>query len=185
MANNEWEQYQVPIAPAASAAIELPSAPRSLPAVPLKASPSSSQAIAGVGARLSAKLVDNVINAVPLVGGFVMTHGAVENSQTSMVRLGFWILALLIVHATQIFLLSLRGQSLGKLAPGIRIVTDNHGRNPGFYRAVVLRGFVPSFFAAVPLFGQLFLIADFLFLFSDNHRCLHDLIADTIVVDVD
>ena len=81
---------------------------------------------------------------------------------------------------TQWVLLSRQGQSIGKIALGIRIERPD-GSLPGFLRAVVLRDWVLGLFAAT---GVLALI-DALFLFDEERRALHDLLADTRVVWVE
>jgi uncharacterized RDD family membrane protein YckC len=90
------------------------------------------------------------------------------------------VLAFVIV---QIVLLSSRGQNLGKILMGIRIVKLD-GSNPGFTGAVVLRGFLPGLIGSIPTVGQLFTLVDILLIFREDQRCIHDLMAGTIVVEV-
>jgi uncharacterized RDD family membrane protein YckC len=52
---------------------------------------------------------------------------------------------------------------------------------PGFLRGVILRIWVP---AAINQACNLFSLVDALWIFGDEQRCLHDLIAGTIVIDV-
>jgi uncharacterized RDD family membrane protein YckC len=78
-----------------------------------------------------------------------------------------------------IYLLATRGQTLGKQWMKIRIVTNPQGENPGFVKAFLLRGLVNCLIGNfVPLYG----IVDVCFIFREDRRCLHDLIAETIVV---
>ena len=89
---------------------------------------------------------------------------------------------LLVLAIVQGVLLTLRGQSIGKLLCRIRIVRmDTEGR-PGFVRAFLLRGTVPLLIEQVPLLGGLFWIVDACFIFGDERRCVHDYIAGTKVV---
>jgi uncharacterized RDD family membrane protein YckC len=79
------------------------------------------------------------------------------------------------------WLLAARGQTLGKWLLGIRIVRG-HGEPATFGRLLGLR-YAPLFaIGAVPMVGQLFGLADALFIFAADRRCLHDRIADTIVI---
>ena len=75
-------------------------------------------------------------------------------------------------------LIATRGQSIAKFMLGMKIVTEG-GRSPGFFRGVVLRNGVPALLNVIPFFG----LIDALFILGDSHRCLHDFIAGTHVVD--
>jgi hypothetical protein len=74
---------------------------------------------------------------------------------------------------------------------GLRIVDQDEGKNCGFVRAVALRQVVPALIVALlgrvplvgPPLGLLFVLADYLCLFGDQRRCLHDFIAGTKVVE--
>jgi uncharacterized RDD family membrane protein YckC len=95
--------------------------------------------------------------------------------------------ALLIRTVIQIWLLSARGQTVGKLLTGIRIVRFIDGGPPGFTRAWLARSFfaqfaVPQFLNLVPLLGACYLLVDYSFVFRADRRCLHDLVAGTKVV---
>jgi len=73
------------------------------------------------------------------------------------------------------------GQTWGKKLLGIRIVGLD-GRIPGLLRLLVLRRFVGTAIAQVPLIGPFYTIVDALFVFTHDRRCIHDLIARTRVV---
>ena len=73
------------------------------------------------------------------------------------------------------------GQTFCKKMLGIKIVR-NDGSRAGLGRIFWLRMFVPGLVGAIPLVGGLFGLIDPLFIFGEEKRCLHDLIADTIVV---
>ena len=87
----------------------------------------------------------------------------------------------------QAILLGLRGQNLGKMLAGVRVVRADDGQPAGFVRAGFLRFMLPvmvmfllNLFTVV--LGFIFLIVDFCFIFRADRRCLHDLIANTKVV---
>ncbi|RZI82123.1 MAG: RDD family protein [Rubrivivax sp.] len=79
------------------------------------------------------------------------------------------------------YLLSTRGQSIGKMLLGIRIVRAD-GSPLAFDRAVGLRYVLPGVLQILPMLGMLFGLVDALMIFRESRRCLHDLIADTMVV---
>ncbi|MSU50345.1 MAG: RDD family protein [Opitutus sp.] len=86
----------------------------------------------------------------------------------------------------QAILIALRGQNLGKLVFGGRVVSAADGEPVGFGRGVLLRFFLPVAIVvmlniAFPL-GCVFLLIDYCFMFREDQRCLHDLIAGTKVV---
>lgn len=82
----------------------------------------------------------------------------------------------------QLGLLVRRGQSVGKLLAGLRIVRQSDDSPAGFLHAFLLRGTVPFLIEQVPVLGLLFWTVDSCFIFRDDRRCLHDLLADTKVV---
>ncbi len=88
---------------------------------------------------------------------------------------------LLVLMIANLYFLATRGQTLGKMVCKIKIV-DMAGQNPGFVKAFLLRSVVPGIIGAVPLLGPFFSLADPLFIFREDRRCLHDLIAGTKVV---
>lgn len=95
-----------------------------------------------------------------------------------------WI-GLLSAMFVQCLLLGFRGQNLGKLLVGGRVVRVD-GSRAGFLRAAVLRFMLPVMFIMFlniifPL-GFFFLAVDYGFMFRADGRCLHDLIAGTKVV---
>ena len=94
---------------------------------------------------------------------------------------GALLLAVGIVNWT---LLASRGQSLGKIAAGTRVVMLDGSRAP-FTKVVVLRTWIFQFLPYIPglnsLAGLVGLI-DVLFIFRADRRCLHDQLAGTKVV---
>jgi uncharacterized RDD family membrane protein YckC len=93
-------------------------------------------------------------------------------------------LATFALQLVQIYLVSTRGQTLGKRFLGIRIVRASDGSNPGFARAWLLRALVPGIIGMLPTIGSVFTIVNYGFIFRADRRCLHDLLADTRVVKV-
>lgn len=109
-----------------------------------------------------------------IVGSLVVLH---DMSCESWSDLTFASVSLLVLVLVSVFvLLPGRGQTLGKLLTGIKIV--HRGGRPGFYRGVILRTGVGGLVIAVPVLGILSLLS----VFGPARRCTHDLIADTFVV---
>ena len=161
-----------PIANVAEFAACVPAA--APPAAPAQLAPIFVQAeSAGRGGRLLAVVVDALLGAAcwlpalypdPSIGLF-LCYGC-----------------LLVFAATQILLLTTRGQTVGKMLIGVRIVRYDEGTNAGFLRAVLLRAVLPGIIMLVPVLGQIFSLVDVCFIFREDRRCLHDLIAGTEVV---
>jgi uncharacterized RDD family membrane protein YckC len=116
----------------------------------------------------------------------------------SLVILGS--LLMIALWGLQMVWLSTRGQTVGKRILKIKIVKTGTNQNGGFWTNVVLRGIVPplavfilvvigSFFLkgiwATLLFScvPLYFLIDALFILKADRRCVHDLVADTQVVN--
>jgi uncharacterized RDD family membrane protein YckC len=143
--------------------------------------------LADRGTRLGAVLLDGVLAMVIVVGAVIITLASgvsaddLADEKGIFTLLAFAGLPLLALGIYQIVLISTTGQSLGKKWLGIRIVKLD-GTPCGFVHGVLLRSWVPSFIGNIPVVGALFAIADPLFIFGDERRCLHDMIASTKVV---
>ena len=176
--------------------------------VPVAVTPiSGGPELADRGRRLGARLIDWAIQAVLAIPGLILLGTEViklillasqgqepdfENLDLPRVILGISVLlgAALILLVVQAWLLSTRGQSLGKMAVGIRVVRFADSGKAGFVHAWLLREFVMSiiavFLSVIPILGVLlqpaFQLTDICFIFRDDRRCLHDLLAGTKVV---
>lgn len=89
----------------------------------------------------------------------------------------FGVFGLLALMIAQLVLLGKRGQTLGKLVLNIKIVDQKTLQNPGFIQTGFVRGFLYAF--SITLIVPL---VDALWIFRKGNRCLHDLIAGTIVI---
>jgi uncharacterized RDD family membrane protein YckC len=143
--------------------------------------------------RLVAAILDTIFATICLAPAlFMIGAAAVSGSLTGnqgeaeaavlLAALPLLLIGFLVVLVVQVWLLTTRGQTLGKLLLKIRIVRFDNEANPGFVRAVLLRVIVPAIISCVPLLGSVFGIVDVCFIFRDDHRCIHDLIAGTKVV---
>jgi uncharacterized RDD family membrane protein YckC len=76
-----------------------------------------------------------------------------------------------------ILLVARYGQTMGKRLLEIRVVRSD-GSQASLGRVFWLRNVVNWLLSVIPLYG----IVDLLFIFGQRRQCIHDLIADTIVV---
>ena len=111
--------------------------------------------------------------------GQVNPQDLVEIMISSISKSVPYLVGLILLQAT---LLTLRGQTIGKILTRLRVVRAKDGGPAGFLHGFLLRGFVPRCLRHVPLVGALFWLVDTCFIFRDDHRCLHDLMAGTKVV---
>ena len=83
------------------------------------------------------------------------------------------------------YLLATHGQTIGKRLCGIRIVRAD-GQPAGLWRILLLRMSPIFLLSALPIayLANVFALVDCLLIFRSSHKCLHDHIADTIVVNV-
>lgn len=92
-----------------------------------------------------------------------------------------WIAGPLVFFAVNGYWLHTRGQSVGKRLLGIRIVRSS-GERATLSRIIFARYLPTEAVGMVPIIGMLYALIDILFIFGDSRQCLHDRIADTIVV---
>jgi uncharacterized RDD family membrane protein YckC len=92
------------------------------------------------------------------------------------------LLAWVAVLAFQAYLISTTGQSIAKRMVGLRIVRTD-GSPVGFVRGVLLRSWVFGAGSVIPGVGRVLALVDALFIYRGDRRCLHDLLADTKVVN--
>ena len=146
--------------------------------------------------RLGGSLFDGLlalIASIPLFFGMPFDQVLRVNSQSAnpfavYMMSGWWgmvagalLVALTIVQWT---LLATRGQTIGKIVAGTRVVGIDDAR-VGFLRAVALRVWPGEIIsrAHVPLL-PLLLFIDVLVIFGASRRCVHDRIAGTKVIRV-
>jgi uncharacterized RDD family membrane protein YckC len=149
--------------------------------------------LAGRGTRLGAILLDGLIGgtlvyAPMFIGGFLPAIVASVVRRQPLVWgpgfalaggvAGFMSLALGVIT---FILVKRNGQTIGKKILGIKVVRKD-GRKAGVGRIFWLRNVVNALPGFVPLVGGLYGLVDALIIFGQARRCLHDRIADTIVI---
>ena len=147
------------------------------------------QVLASRGKRLGGSLLDSLI-AVVLIVPIMFASGVFNQiKQGQQMSIGqtalFFFLGLAIFLIIHGFLLSKHGQTVGKKIVGTRIVDKENGRIIPLGKVFGLRVLPISIIGQIPLIGGLFGIVDSLFIFRKDKRCVHDLIAGTIVVDAE
>jgi len=151
--------------------------------------------LAGLGKRFLGAMADGLINLLSVTPGIIfIVIGAVANSNqrqnrdegTGTILLGIALAALgiLIVFAIQVYLLATKSQSIGKLLLGMQIMDYETDEPAGFVKAFVMRAFVNGLIGSVPYVGIVYSLVDILFIFGEEHRCIHDQLAGTYVADI-
>lgn len=142
------------------------------------------------GARLASGFLDGLVMlpiiavaGISALGLRAGEDGASHPGPLFFAGMGLAGLLVIVVVVLQLYLLATRGQTLGKRWMKIRIVKLD-GSNPGFVGAVLLRAFVNGLITAIPYLGGIYGLVDALFIFRDDRRCIHDLIAGTRVVQL-
>ncbi|MBU7598723.1 RDD family protein [Streptomyces sp. P38-E01] len=138
--------------------------------------------LASRGKRLGARIIDALLVGIPVflitgifVGFTVDTDGGGAFGQSVVYALVYLLY--------EGFMLTTRGQTIGKKAMGIRVAMLDNGAlpagPPGWLRAAVYS--LPSL---VPCLGTLFWLVNVLFCTWDKpyQQCLHDKVGKTVVV---
>lgn len=154
-----------------------PQSPLAAQSQPLRQEP------AGRGIRLGAVLIDNVMFTIAFLPGYLLLLEEMPADTASVLQ---WIAPVtgllgLGLLDYNLWLLHRQGQTLAKSWLGIRIVRTDGSRS-GLGRIFWLRYFFPTLIGAIPCVGGIFSLVDALFIFGDDRRCLHDHMADTMVV---
>ncbi len=140
--------------------------------------------------RLGAYLLDAAVIAIPAILIAVLVPamaGATSDGDTPGLGAGGTIvLTVFGLYALGVVVLNLiwlhrHGQTIGKRLLKVRIVRTN-GERCSLLRIIFARYVPVGLLGAIPFIGWLFSLADPLLIFREDRRCLHDLIADTMVV---
>jgi len=148
--------------------------------------PAEGQELAGRLVRLLAAILDGIIAGVmiylPAVIVMAATGGFDQPSNEFDAELLTLPIALGVIGAIAwawitILLVARYGQTMGKRLLEIRVVRSD-GSQASLGRIFWLRNVVNGLLGIIPLYG----LIDILFIFGQRRQCIHDLIADTIVV---
>jgi uncharacterized RDD family membrane protein YckC len=152
--------------------------------------------LADLGPRLGAAFLDGIIFAgmvyVPLlIGGILAGATAATAAQASdtgqisdagvglamLIGFGLGFIGFVAWAWLTVKYVNENGQSIAKKIVGIKVVRSD-GSPAALSRIFWLRNVVNALIGIIPLYG----LIDILFIFSESRQCLHDKLADTIVV---
>jgi uncharacterized RDD family membrane protein YckC len=150
------------------------------------------------GSRLGARLLDGLIVSVfiwtPLLafGGWGSAQAMTGGGRVTALSFYSYVFhssaflpmtfAVLVLIGINLYLLHRSGQTMGKKLVGIRI-TRSDGSRAALSRIVFVRIFPFYLATLIPFVGFVVSLADPLFIFSESRKCLHDRLADTIVLN--
>lgn len=212
----DFVEFATPAAPPSVTGMPLPESPAGVPVAvtPLPMAPLlptlpvvSTADLAERGPRLLARLIDWVLAMLARApGGIILgsefmkvISGLMQGRQPDLEELDIhrlllggavlgsgWLLLLIL----QVWMLSTRGQSIGKRIVGLRVLRLD-GSASGIVHGWLLREcpmtIIGTVLGVLPLVGPFLLVpgfhlTDWCMIFRDDRRCLHDLIAGTKVV---
>jgi uncharacterized RDD family membrane protein YckC len=134
--------------------------------------------LAGAGVRLGAYIIDSILSTIVMIFFIIAIYLSIESkSGAGLVWLIAIVSALVLIWLNVQYVLQ-NGQSVAKKWLGIKVVRSD-GSPASLGRIFWLRNFVNGLITSV--FGLYFLV-DSLLIFGDSRQCVHDKIADTIVV---
>jgi uncharacterized RDD family membrane protein YckC len=142
--------------------------------------------LAGRGQRLGGALLDSLIAflvtlPVMFIAGVFKQIGDGEAMSLGQ-QVFFFFFGLVLFLVINGYLLAKRGQTVGKMIAGTRIVSHETGQIVSLGRVFCLRLLPLSFVSQIPVIGGLCALVDTLFIFRQDRRCIHDLIAGTTVI---
>jgi uncharacterized RDD family membrane protein YckC len=141
-------------------------------------------------ARLGGAIVDGLIVGIPsyfivfvmLEKSFGVAEGTEPGIMASiLLTVVYFVLYFTLYSAINWSSLEKTGQSIGKKVASIRIVRSD-GSPVGAQRALFLRYLPIQGASMIPILGGLLALINALLIFRESRQCLHDNIADTVVV---
>ena len=165
--------------------------------------------LASIGSRIAAKLVDTLLMVLASSPLFIALYNSpnfdkllkwAEAGQTRltsaqqmelMSALPEHILLLTNILVwglmiAQVLLLMRRGQTIGKMIMGIRILDRQSNAIPRFFNLIIMRGLFTTLAYSLSIFGLVVLVIDLVMMLTSKERLsLHDKIAKTYVVRAD
>lgn len=144
--------------------------------------------LAARGTRLGAAILDFVIAILFFIPGVLLMYmmgGDFSGEDETQMIVDIYMYSavfLLIFFVINGVMLYKHGQTIAKRLLNIRIVRAD-GSRVGAGRMFGLRIVLIQLLYQVPLVGFVFMLVNILFIFREDQRCVHDLIADTKVIE--
>ncbi len=139
---------------------------------------------AGRLTRFGASMIDGMLFLVVVPGPVVLAavlSGKGMNPEVFGAAGAIALAGLIAWSWINIMLVRSNGQSIAKWLVGIKVVRRD-GSRASLGRIFWMRNVVNSLPSLIPMVGSLYNLVDNLFIFGETQRCLHDRIADTMVV---
>ena len=139
--------------------------------------------LADRGTRLGAAILDGFIFAglvyLPLMVTLGLNSAAGENGSDTIVLIGsaLAMMGFVVWIGLTIRYVLRNGQSIAKKITGIKVVRSD-GSPVNLGRIFWMRNVANGILSIIPLYG----LIEILFIFSESRQCIHDKLADTIVV---
>jgi len=139
--------------------------------------PAAGVELADRGTRLGAALLDGLIFFLMVYLPFILSATLGRGASWSWIAMVVAGIGLVVWLFFTVKLLGENGQSIGKKACKIKILRKD-GSDVSISRVIIGRNLVNGVLGLIPFYA----IIDPLFIFGNKRRCVHDYIADTIVV---
>jgi uncharacterized RDD family membrane protein YckC len=133
--------------------------------------------LADRGTRFGAALLDGLIVFVMVYLPFILSIALGGKQSWSWIGLVVAGVGFIVWMVFTVKFLGENGQSIGKKACKIKLLRKD-GSEVSISRVIVGRNMVNGLLGVIPLYA----IIDVLFIFGNARRCVHDYLADTIVI---
>lgn len=116
------------------------------------------------------------VGVAPAFVLFLMNGSDEDAAETAELVVLYGMIAGFLVNGV---LTGVYGKSIGKFVLRMTVVRIDNEEVPGFVKGALVRTFLPALLSQIPFFA----FADAVSIFSQQRRCLHDLMAGTKVLD--
>lgn len=149
--------------------------------------------LASPGKRLGARLIDWVIlcvgaliiSALGFGGSAVLGSSGTDAGMGAAIGalFGTMLMVLFLAIAYEVTLTAIRGQTVGKMAVGIRVARADNGDVPGWGKSII-RWALPNLMCLIPIIGWVGGLLTYISLtWDDRRQGWHDKAGATVVID--